>query len=287
MSAVFSLVIAVAGKVEIVEFGQVPGAGPAELTVPDLDTSTVVLAVSDPEGDDHGPGHYTYPKDGVFSPGNFDILAFQVADSNEHIIFKFNLRGPVDNPWGSPNGLSLQTIDIYIDKDGDGQGGLALLPGRNLSLAEGEAWDYAITGEGWTPGIFVPGSDGPQQVASANKFDILVEPDQLEVAIRVPKDILGEDPEAWRYAAVVLSQEGYPSGGVMRVRDVNPVAEQWRIGGAPANSTNHTRAMDLVWTEPDQQEAWLKDFSPTNAPQTELTAEDFAKILLLGLDSIE
>jgi carbohydrate-binding DOMON domain-containing protein len=193
----------------------------------------------------------------------------------------------VDNPWGSPNGLSLQTFDVYIDKDGDGQGGMALLPGRNLSLAEGEAWDYAITAEGWEPGIFIPGADGPQQVASANEFEILVDPDQREVTIRVPKAILGEQPEAWRFTALVLSQEGFPSEGVMRARDVTPVAEQWRIGGAPANSTNHTRALDLVWPEAGQQEAWLSDISPTGTPQTELAAEDFARISLFGADNIE
>jgi alpha-amylase/alpha-mannosidase (GH57 family) len=287
LRAFLSQVTPVDERVEIVDLAQVPGAGPAEISVPDLGTSTVVLEVSDPEEDDHGTGNYAYPMDAVFASGNFDILAFQVASSEEQIIFKFSLRGPVDNPWGSPNGLSLQTFDVYIDKDGDGQGGIALLPGRNLSLAEGEAWDYAITAEGWEPGIFIPGADGPQQVASANEFEILVDPDQREVTIRVPKAILGEQPEAWRFTALVLSQEGFPSGGVMRVRDVNPLAEQWRIGGAPANSTNHTRALDLVWPEAGQQEAWLSDISPTGTPQTELAAEDFARISLFGADNIE
>ena len=35
------------------------------------------------------------------------------------------------------------------------------------------------------------------------------------------------------YSMVVLSQEGFPSSGVRRVRDVMPTAEQWRVGAAP------------------------------------------------------
>lgn len=148
------------GEPAYIDIAQIPGPGPAELTVPDLGTTTIVLNVSDPEGDDYGPGSYTYPLDAVFTPGNFDVLNFSVGFDQDEIVFKFILRGPVDNPWGSPNGLALQTLDIYIDQDGDGQGGKAMLPGRNLALSEGYAWDYAITAEGWTPGILFRGRQG-------------------------------------------------------------------------------------------------------------------------------
>lgn len=282
MRAFFSDLEDTNGEFAYDDIVQIPGRGPAELVVPDLGTTTLVLSISDPEGDDYGPGSYTYPLDAVFTPGNFDVLNFSVGYDQDEIIFKFTLRGPVDNPWGSPNGLSLQTLDIYIDKDGDGRGGKVMLPGRNLSLAEGYAWDYAITAEGWTPGIFVPGENGPQQVATANEFLILADPGKREVTIRVPKAILGDNPGSWKFGAVVLSQEGFPSAGVMRVRDVLPVAEQWRVGGAPPGVTNHTRVIDLVWPIPGDQEAWLSDFIPTNVPQSELTFEDFAKVPLLS-----
>ncbi|MFN2187647.1 MAG: glucodextranase DOMON-like domain-containing protein, partial [Candidatus Promineifilaceae bacterium] len=179
---------------------------------------------------------------------------------------------------------SLQTLDIYIDKDGDGQGGTAMLPGRNLSLEDGSAWDYAVTVEGWFPGIFVPGEEGPQRVAEAAEFLVLTDPGQRKVTIRVPKAILGDDPENWRYAAVVLSQEGYPSGGVMRVRDVTPAVEQWRVGGAPAGATNHTRVIDMAWPNPGDQEAWLSDFEIVSAAQGDLTAGDFASIPMFGVE---
>lgn len=258
---------------------RIPSQGPAQLTVPDLGNIEVILDITDPENDDHGSGTYTYPQDVVFNAGNFDILNFQVGEDDENIVFKFVVRGPVDNPWGSPNGLALQTFDIYIDTNGDGVGGKALFPGRNLALEDPFAWDFGIHAEGWTAGIYVPSEEnGITQIASSSEFQILADSGQRKVTVRVPKSILGDNPDAWAFAAMVLSQEGFPSGGVMRVRDVLPVAEQWRIGGAPSGSTNHTRVMDLVWPESNFQEEWLSAFTPSTSPQTELTAADFAAI---------
>lgn len=261
----------------------IPAAGPAQLVVPDLGTTTVLLDTTDPEGDDHGPGTYAYPQDAVFNAGNFDILNFQIGVEEENVVFKFVMRGPVDNPWGSPNGLALQTFDVYIDKDQDGAGGAALLPGRNLTL-DGFTWDFAIHAEGWTAGIYVPTADGIEQVATSSEFQILTDPGQRKITIRVPKSLLGDNPEDWAYAAMVMSQEGFPSGGVMRVRDVLPIAEQWRIGGAPAGSSNHTRIIDLLWPEAGVQEEWLSNFIASSTPQVDLTPADFAKIRMFVIE---
>jgi alpha-amylase/alpha-mannosidase (GH57 family) len=274
MRALFSEMIS--GERAIID--RMPTTGPAALVVPDLGTTQAFLDVTDPTGDDHGPGAYTYPTDAVFKPGNFDITNFQVGTDDENVVFRFTMAGPVDNPWDGTNGLSLQTFDIYIDTDGGDAGGAAFLPGRNLAAAAGTAWDYAITIEGWESKIFTPGEEGPTEIAGPADFQVITDPGQQKITIRVPKSILGDTPEAWRYAAMVMSQEGFPSPGVLRIRDVAPSAEQWRIGGAPGGKTNHTRVLDLVWAEAGPQEAWLSAFTPSTASQGSLTAADFATV---------
>jgi hypothetical protein len=274
MRAVYSEVVG--GERPIID--RLPSTGPAEVAVPDLGTTLALLDVADPPGDDTGPGTYSYPTDAVFKSGNFDIVNFQVGEDEANVVFRFTMRGPVDNPWDGPNGLSLQTFDIYIDQDGSEAGGTAFLPGRNLAAAEGTAWDYAITVEGWESKVFTPGDEGPTEIAGPADFQVVTDPGQQKVTIRVPKSILGETPAEWRYAAMVMSQEGFPSGGVLRIRDVAPSAEQWRIGGAPGGTTNHTRVIDYVWPEAGQQEAWLSDYAQSNAPQADLTAADFATV---------
>jgi alpha-amylase/alpha-mannosidase (GH57 family) len=271
----------VGGTKSLMDTDVLPVNGPAALVVPDLGTMNVIWDVIDPERDDYGPGTYLYPSDSVFKAGCYDILNFQVGSDDENIVFKFSMRGAVDNPWGSPNGLSVQTYDIYIDKDGDGKGGVNFLPGRNLALQEGFNWDYAITIEGWEPGIYIPGDAAPERIATSSDFQVLADPGQQRVTIRIPRSILGDNPEAWKYAAMVLSQEGYPSSGVQRVRDVNQNAEQWRFGGAPAD-TNHTRVIDFVWPEAGVQESWFQTYTPSLATQTDLTVVDFARVGMLA-----
>jgi hypothetical protein len=281
LRAIHSEQVDLSGKVTIMDTDVLPGSGPAALIVPDLGTTNLVLEIIDPERDDYGPGTYTYPSDAVFPAGSYDILNFQVGSDTENIVFKFTMRGPVENPWGSPNGLSVQTFDIYIDANGDGQGGVNFLPGRNLALQDGFAWDYAVTVEGWDYGIYVPGDAGPERIATSSDFQILADPGQQRVTIRIPRSILGDNPEEWKYAAMVLGQEGYPSGGVMRVRDVNQNAEQWRFGGSPAD-TNHTRVIDLVWSEAGVQESWLSTYTPSQTAQTDLSQTDFAQVGMLA-----
>ncbi len=263
-----------------------PTGGVAKIAIPDLGLTTTVLRVVDPAGDDHGPGTYTYPQDSVFSPGNFDILTFTVGYDDENIVFQFVVAGPVENSWNSPNGLSVQTFDVYIDQDGPGGGGARLLlPGRNAALAEGDGWEYAIWAEGWTPAMYKAGADGkPEQVNAT--FSIITDPVQRKVTIRVPKAVLGDNPEDWRYLGVVMGQEGFPPAGVWRVREVEAQSAQWRFGGAP-DDTNHTRIIDVAWPAgrvPTQEES-LGTYPPSQAEKMdELAPEDFAIVGMVGLE---
>ncbi len=263
----------------------VPAGGPAQIVMPDLGLSTLIFEVNDPEGDDHGPGSYTYPTDSVFDPQVFDLKSFSVSYDDKNLIFKFAFYGPIPNPWGSPNNLALQTLDVYVDKDpGAGMGARLLLPGRNAALAEGNGWDVAIWAEGWTPQILTPDPETgePKQVTGAS-FKIIVDPAARLVTLRVPRAVFGEgDPASWGYVAAVLSQEGFPATGVWRVRDVEASASQWRFGGGP-DDVNHTRIVDLAWpadAEPSQ-EAQLGEYPASNADLSTLTADDFPQVQLL------
>jgi len=141
---------------------------------------------------------------------------------------------------------------------------------------EGDAWDVAIWAEGWTPGIFVPGEESPTEFGSADMLDIVSDPTQKRITIRIPKaalaEALGIAPE--------VSQEGFPSAGVWRVRDVEPTASQWRLGGAPAD-INHTRIIDVAYPEgftPSQEES-LRTYPPRKeGTLDDLTPDDVAQL---------
>ena len=260
-----------------------PAAGPGVMLVPDISNVQVAFEATDPEGDDHGPGGYTYPTDPVFTPGSYDLTAFSVGESGDDLVFTFDFLAPILNPWGSPNGLSIQTLDVYVDTDPDAADGAhRFLPGRNASWEPGSGWDRALTIEGWFPALFVAEPDG-SITETEPTFKVLVFSDKGRVTARIPKTLFGlGDPASWRYAVAVLSQEGFPSSGVRRVRDVETSAGQWRIGGGDG-SINGTRILDLLAPEPGVQEAVLSGYRPVPSGSVDdLTDDDFAQIPPLG-----
>jgi alpha-amylase/alpha-mannosidase (GH57 family) len=262
------------------EIQALPAEGLAQVIVPDLGLGTVVLEVSDVQGDDNGPGNYTYPADPLFEAGAYDLKSFTVAYDDQNLVFKFEFYGPVPNPWNSPNNLAIQTLDVYVDQDPEaGTGARLLLPGRNAALTEGNGWEYAVWAEGWTPQFIAPDESGePKQVSTVN-FRIIVDPAASVVTLRVPRAAFGDgDPAAWGYAALVLSQEGFPSPGVWRVRDGQETAEQYKFGGVPAGAANYPRIFDLADSGDQAQQL---AFTPSPAEVGSLQPEDFAQILLL------
>ncbi|HAF63148.1 MAG TPA: glycoside hydrolase [Anaerolineaceae bacterium] len=264
-----------------------PASGPAEISLLQIGAYTSAIEIQDPEGDDHGPGSYTYPSDAAFLPQVFDINTFQVSYNDKYVLFDFTFFGQITNPWGSGVDLSLQTMDVYIDMDpGTGSGTRQLLPGRNLTLEEGFGWDIALWAEGWYPEILSPDPTTSEPMNTNTEMKILVDPATNKVTLRVPRTVFGDSmPEDWAFSAMVLSQDGYPSLGVWRVRDVNQNAEQWRLGGAPASSGNHTRVVDMVWSVDAEgsQEEMLGNFTPLDKGQSELTMQDYALIRMFSL----
>jgi hypothetical protein len=258
-----------------------PDAGPMAFQVPDISDVEVFVDVVDPVGDDFGPGSYTYPTDAVFGPGSFDLVAFRAGTEGDDVVFTFEVAAPIGNPWGSPNGLSVQTFDVYVDTDpGEGTGNRQLLDGRNASLDETLGWEYGLTVEGWQPALYVVSSDGSIEQTEPS-MSVAVFGDQGKVVVRLPRSLFREgDLTSWGYAVAILSQEGFPSPGVRRVRDINPRAEQWRGGGAP-DDINHTRIYDFIG--PGGSEAMLASYpSVTSGSIDDLEPDDFAHIPVVG-----
>jgi alpha-amylase/alpha-mannosidase (GH57 family) len=284
---------AVVSEDEVWDIQVVPGAGPAQLVVPDLGLTTPVLTIVDPEKDDHGPGNYTYPLDGVFSARAYDLTEFAVAEDDNNLIFRFTFAGKLNNDWGAPNGMGIHTLDVYINAAEGGE--RKLLPGRNAALPADSGWEFAIWAEGWTPGLYGPptaDSPEPQQIGDISTLNIISDPGQNKITIRVAKKVFAEsldlsvealDPASWRYLATVMGQEGYPASGVWRVRDVEVAAQQWRIGGAPPSSNIHPRIMDVAYPAdfPVSQEEALSGFTPRMVDTSEfdaLSPDDFAEL---------
>ncbi len=236
-------------------------AGPARITVPAAARGEAVLDLVDPVGDDHGPGSYVYPTNPVFKPGVFDLMKFTVIDDGEDVVFSARVAGPIENPWGSPIALSLQTLDIYIDTDHQiGSGLTQLLPGRNARVSPEDAWDYCIWVEGWQQEIYGVGAgDQPKRLAEVRTQVI---PQEHTITVTVPKKIVGDRPQDWGYLVVLTSQEGFPSAGNWRVRDVLSTAQEYRLGGGRDDQLD-PNIIDILVPEGMSQEEILGAYEQT------------------------
>lgn len=261
----------------------IPADGPALAVVPDLGVPNVFLTVADPAEDDNGPGTYIYPTDGVFRTGAYDLVEFVAGQDDETVVLQVTLRGSLVNEWGSPNGMGILTVDVYIDTDGAANGMRMLLPGRNAALTPDFAWDYAAFAEGWEPALFGAGEDGAV-VISNSAMQIVSNPGQRRVTIRIPKSLLAEgDPAGWSYLVTAASQEGFPSAGVLRIRDVEEANAQYTIGGS-LGGRNATRLMDVILPEGASQAELLSAYEPVDGSLEDLTPDDFAVLPMVGVE---
>ncbi|MFW2381564.1 MAG: glucodextranase DOMON-like domain-containing protein, partial [Acidimicrobiales bacterium] len=239
-----------------------PSAGPAEAPIPDIAGFEAIREISDPPNDDYGPGTYTYPTDAVFSPGSYDLLEVLAGESGDgavvDYVFSFLFDAPVLNPWGSPAGLSIQSIDVYLDYDpGEGTGRRELLDGRNAELPGDSGWEVALAIEGWDRAIAIPSGDGTYAENDTGMI-VSVLAEQGLVTVRVPQASLpsGLDLATAGIGVAIMSQEGFPSPGVRRVRDVETQASQWSVGGGDS-AAGDTRVLDALLPDGGAQEADL------------------------------
>lgn len=216
--------------------GDVTEAGTtvAQQTVAYLDVGDLVTEFDDPAGDDHGPGSYTYPTNGVFVDGAFDVDTVGVYETADSYQFLTSIAGELTNPWGG-RGFSLQTFQFYVS-DPDASGGTT--EARTGVNATFEApYQRRIVAEGWVAPV-VEAADGSTvttdvSVSAYSAIDT--------VLVDVPKSALGGTLDGKRVATLLCPQAGSQPG---RIQQVGATNGPYSIGGA--KNGNAPNVMDLV-----------------------------------------
>ncbi|MEA2601763.1 MAG: hypothetical protein QOF89_2755 [Acidobacteriota bacterium] len=223
------------------------------------------VSFKDPVGDDNGPGTYTYPTDGVYKRGSFDMTGFDVKVSGKKVEFAVTFNATMEDPWRMGTGFSVQEVFIFI-KTGEG-GFKDSPPGLNLSFADGNEWNKVI--------ILSPQSIGKvkteveaKMVAGEQSAAIIptrVKGSGRTISATVDLDQLGGgDPSQWGYQVAIQSNEGFPDKSDLLTRKVNEYEGQHRFGGG-VDSDCDPQVMDILAgngagtpDEADLQHQWLK-----------------------------
>ena len=194
----------------------------------------------------------------------------------------FDILSAVKNPWGSPRSLSVQTIDVYIDKDFGSNTGVKQLGNyRFAKMPDGSGWEYHIVIEGWEPQIWKSLPSGESELVT-NQFDIVVVPDKgvIVVKLDIENQLGGGNPEEWHYGVIMMSQDGYGPNG-SRIREINPSAEQYRGGGAP-NVVNHPNIFDVIFPDEGVQEEFLSSYGNYEGSVDDIPTNLLASIPLVS-----
>jgi carbohydrate-binding DOMON domain-containing protein len=196
-----------------------------------------VIELSDPRGDDKGPGTYAYPTDPVYRAGSFDLTGVKIEEDGDDITVDVEVSAKIEDPWKSKewggNGFSLQFAQLYIDCDhAAGKGHLDALPGMNVRFAPESAWDKVvlISPQGKTRLSSEVGAK-----AASVKGDVIV-PRVTRARGRTltaifSKSDLGRSIKGCGVQVLLQSNEGYPDKADLLTRKVNEFAGQHRFGG--------------------------------------------------------
>ena len=189
---------------------------------------TTVLNVSDPSGDDYGPGTYVYPTNSVFVPGAFDLTNLQVSETGTDVYIQVKIRDLV-NTFGSDFGAQL--LDVYV-RDPTATSGFstaAPFTSRNYTIAPADAWSQRLEAQGFAAPIWVDSSGD-----SVGTAQFVVDDPSGTATLILPQSQFGTPGPGWVFTVALTGQDGFSSD---QARAFTPTAGDFTFGVCPANDT--------------------------------------------------
>jgi hypothetical protein len=227
----FSVDVAVTGGTSVLNVVAVSASGGtahAKRTVIfDFVPGTLLLDVTDPSGDDNGPGNYAYPTSDNFKPGAYDIQAFQVYDSGANVTFRLRTRD-LTPTFGSP--LGAQLVDVYVHVPGAvTTSTAAAAASRNFAVSAPFAWSRLIQVQGFGQ-RYVDASG-----ATIGTVAITANPVSRFITFTVPKSSLGTPGPGWGFTVVLTGQDGFSPD---QARGFQPTPQDFQFGVCAAPSAD-------------------------------------------------
>ncbi|HEY1620716.1 MAG TPA: glucodextranase DOMON-like domain-containing protein [Streptosporangiaceae bacterium] len=170
----------------------------------DVTGGTTVLSVTDPAGDDSGPGTYQYPTASDFHPGAFDLTGFQVISDGTTVYLRTSLAN-LDPTFGAAFGAQL--LDVYVHDPAASQASTqAAYASRNYTIASAGAWSELVEAQGFAAPSWT--SAQGSQVGTAY---LLADQATKTVTIALPEAQFGTPGPGWAFTVVLTGQDGFSS----------------------------------------------------------------------------
>jgi len=210
--------------------------------------------ITDPEGDDNGPGTYTYPTSDEVPDGCFDVTQVDITASTTTWDVTVHLNGPVTNPWGGGAGFSVQALQLYLQDPSAPADAPRSSSGRTGMTSEFQ--------EGYHYRVVVHGENGPKVVENATGEELATveasaSQENNTISFSVPKaPFQTDDITQMKMAFLVMAKDSYGDGDLRQSFGVEPA--QYGFGGVDPDALQTApRVIDLVGPETvvDQEQA--------------------------------
>ncbi|TKX52854.1 hypothetical protein EXE44_17785, partial [Halorubrum sp. SS7] len=159
-----------------------------------------VSEFTDPQGDDNGPGGYTYPTNGAFreEEGAFDLRTFTVFETDDSWRFAFEVESLYDAFGGE---FSPHYFVVYLRDPETDTGRTTEIGDLNVTAEFAEPWQYRVRASGFGGGVV---NASGTNLGSPETF---VELDTNLAVLSVPKESVGgTDISDWEVLPVVGSE---------------------------------------------------------------------------------
>jgi glucoamylase len=193
---------------------------------------TTVLDVTDPSGDDNGPGKYKYPTSLDF------VVARSTSPASGHHLglagvpaHHARMLTPTCNPIGA------QMLDVYVHSPGGGATSTAAsFPTRNYTIAPADAWSQRIEVQGFASPVWVDADGNPAGTAT-----VLSSAVAKTITIALPASAFGTPGSGWSFAVVLTGQDGFSAD---QARGFQQTPQDFQFGVCAPGGTSPICAAD-------------------------------------------
>jgi glucoamylase len=208
--------------------------GYAQVTVSNEGGGSTVLDVSDPAGDDNGPGTYQYPTSGDFQPGAFDLTRFQVLSDGTTAYLRATIANLAPT-FGQVDGAQL--VDVYVHvPSATTTSTAAAFPQRNYTIASSGAWSQRLEVQGFLPPVWQDASGN-----SVGTAQVLASQSDGTITIALPESAFGTPGSGWGFTVVLTGQDGFSPD---QARGFAPTPQPFQFGVCAPNGTAQICSVD-------------------------------------------
>jgi glucoamylase len=230
-SGAYSATVAIGFGTNVITAVATTSAGATGYTqtsvVGDVSGGTTVLSVTDPTGDDNGPGTYQYP---TARPTSRVLGPDRVpGDHRRFGGLPAHLARHLEATFGSVDGAQL--LDIYVhDPSATATSTAAAYPTRNYTIAPADAWSERLEIQGFASPVWVNPSGSQVGTPTA----VVASTVAKTITIALPEAEFGTPTSGWTFTVAMTGQDGFSSDQAIPFT-ANPGA--YTLGVCPVGGT--------------------------------------------------